>query len=354
MPYTNNEIGYFRKTNIPRTLDGGIIGKVTIFIDVDGVKKVRKVYEDFKMLESEALSLKEIGSYGLNVPEIYKLSENPNEMIMEYIDCEEYPDPRLLKLGIESLHSIKSDKFGNIRDGYTLRLKVTNTQNDNWVDWWTTNRWDILANALEEQDKKLMLIIRELIPNIINVGCKTRNIVPSLIHGDYNDRNMLVQKNTGKIYFIDSQCYFGDPYYEYIQYKAQSTNVQNITNPLDLLYLAFVFGLLHQTLSFKNSYIWRARICMNKILDKLSPIWPSPHVEINKNTFQYVVLMCGSDIFCNVSEQIITTPNQILNQTPNQILNQTPNQTLNQTLNQTFQHCIKKHQCALENILVVL
>lgn len=326
----DDEYKYVKKMTIPRTLDGGIIGKVTIFIDTDGIKKVRKTYEDFKMLESEALSLKQIASYGLNVPEIYKLTENPNEMIMEYIDCEEYPDPRVLANGIKSLHSIKSNMFGNVRNGYTLRLKVTNTQSDNWIEWWIENRWNILANALDEQDKKLMLTIRELIPKIIKDGHSGKEIVPSLIHGDHNDRNMLVQKITGKIYFIDSQCYFGDPYYEFIQYKAQSTNVQNVTNLLDLLYLAFVYGLLHQTLSFRNSYIWRARTCMNKILDMLSPIWPSPHFESNKNSYQYAVVICGTDIFTNTAEQISSTLNKII------------------------QHCTTRHNCNSENILLVL
>lgn len=285
-------------TGVP-TSDSGVIGKVCIFRDVDGRKKVKKTYEDYKMLESEALSLLQIKSHGLNTPEIYSLTENPNEMIMEYIESEPNPDPYILSLGIKSLHSIKNNKFGNTRDGYILRLKVTNTENEDWCEWWTINRWDILMNTsdiFEESDKKIMSTIRNYIPNIMN----GRKIIPSLIHGDYNNGNILVQKNTNKIYFIDSQCYFGDPYYEYLQYNAQSINLQNVNNMLDLLYLSFIYALLHQTLSFKNGYIWRARACMNKIIDNFSPIYPSITTRINKNNYEYIILLCGNNILTNV------------------------------------------------------
>lgn len=331
--YSYRQYKQLNKFTIPRTLDGGIIGKVIIFIDTDGVKKVRKTYEDFEMLKSEALSLKQIGSYGLNVPKIYKLSQHPNEMIMEYIECEEYSDPRILKAGIESLHAIKSDKFGNNRDGYTLRLKITNTQSTNWCEWWITNRWNILANSLNEDDKKLMNSITNLIPQIF----QNHNVIPSLIHGDYNDRNMIIQKNTKKIYFIDSQCYFGDVYYENIQYTAQYVNIQNIKNPVDLLYYAFIYGLLHKTLSFRNSYIWRARTCINKILDQMTPLWPSIYVESNKNIYQFVVLICGTDIFNST-----------------QCRNQNTSQNIASIIETVENYCVKKHNCCKNTILHVL
>ncbi len=327
---------YEQKSQIPRTLSGGIIGKVAAFIDDDGITKVIKSYDDFEMLKSEALSLEQISSYGLNVPKILKLTQNPNQMILEYIDCEEHPDPRILRAGIESLHSIKSETFGNYRDGYTLRLKVTNTQSNNWIEWWTNNRWNILADALEEKDKKLMQMVSNLIPAIL----KDRDVVPSLIHGDYNDHNILIQKHTKKIYFIDSQCYFGDPYYEHIQYIARNASITNMSNSVDLLYLSFIYGLLHKTLSFKNSYIWRARTCMNKLLDQMSPLWPSIYCKDNKYMYQYVVLICGTEIFkdsANTRESTNSSTNALTN-----------------AITIVTNHCIKIHGCKQENVLHVL
>lgn len=303
----------------------GIIGNIVIFIDIDGIKKVKKSYDNYDMLQSEAASLLQIKSYGLNVPTIYSLTENPNELIMEYIEHDESPNKELLLDGINQLHKVKNENFGNDRDGYFLKLKVSNNKSNNWCEWWTLNRWDVLTNLLENSDKELMIFIRNLIPLIFS----NYQITPSLIHGDFNKGNILVQKDTQKIYFIDSQCYFGDPHFELLQFKTHATNFNNIDNTVDLLYLSFLYGSIHRTISSKNSYLWRSRICMNKIIDKLNPLWPSVQVKYKKLSYQYLILICGNDIFKKL-------PIDILN--------------IIRTFNE---YCSIKYSCNKQNILCV-
>lgn len=286
-------------------LSGGIIGHVTVFTDPnDGIKKVRKTYPKSQMIEFEVMSLEQIRSYGFNVPIIYYSSPENKEFVMEYIEKEEFPNRLILTEELNKLHAITSDNFGNDFNSFVSTFEMPNNKGNIWGEWFTKNRWIAMADLtndentsiflLNEADRKLMMRVSKFIPKIF----ENELIIPTLLHGDPHPGNMLVQKDTGKIYFIDSQCYFGDPNYENL-YKRMLSDFSMFTqtnNPVLLIYFAYFCVLSHLTHTFKNSFIWRARVCMHKILDIYEPLYSNITVHNNRLNYQCAIIICGKCI----------------------------------------------------------
>ncbi|WP_274475722.1 fructosamine kinase family protein [Mangrovimonas aestuarii] len=166
-----------------------------------------------QILQSEKLALKTIASTKtIATPKIYSsgILDNKAYLVMECINSKTPTSDNQERLGhdLATLHKITSDNFGFIENNFIGSLPQSNTNHDNWIDFYINER---LFPQLKTAEKKGLLNFSN-IPQINTMAsvCKELmpEVVPSLLHGDLWSGNFMIDQN-GTPYLIDPSVYFG-------------------------------------------------------------------------------------------------------------------------------------------------
>ena len=256
-----------------------------------------------KILQSELKSLKLLMENNFNVPRIK--NEGKNYIILEYIEnigkrigtersflnlpfegqggrietkcsflnlpfegqCE---NKEILFDQLNKLHTIKNNQFGFDSDTFSGILQVSNSWCAEWDIFFKKNRWiplfnEILLsdeNLLSEENSRLDWILAMKVSDIISKIFENIVIEPSLLHGDMNINNYLIDGNK-KLYFIDPSCFFGHDLYDECCYTCWTKN-QNTDNA-SILYYSYIYANSY-FLTKKNFLLKKSRNYMLKLL----------------------------------------------------------------------------------------
>lgn len=201
--------------------------------------RIRKVTFNIENLEAEIRSLKMLQKFCFNTPRIYYTQPDENEMVIRYIDnqyCEDNTDHDLLiRNEVDRLHSIKNDKFGLDTVTYSCKHRLENYYCDDWGEYFKNARWLPVMETFKytlPEIYELSQKVSVVIPDIF----KNKNIVPSLLHGDLNFRNILI--NQEEVFFIDPSCFYGDPDFDHAYYDIWKSVEHFETN--FLLYYTYI------------------------------------------------------------------------------------------------------------------
>lgn len=259
---------------------------------------------------------------GFNIPHVYFC--NNNEFCMEYLEKDNVKEQDIIiTKELEKLHLVKSDQFGNSFDTFSGNDKVSNNYCANWSTFFNHTRWLPLfvsiRNKSNESDYCLALKVSDIMHKIF----ENTNIVPSLCHGDANPQNFII--SSGKVYLIDSGCFFGDPNYDIACYDYWKGIVQE--DPYFKLYYAYILAVSTK-ITPSESRFKKAKRFMEEILALYPPLYPSLIYNLNNyDRYKYVIIMCGS--FNPIH------------------LNHTKNMEI------AREHCKLKHMCTEQDILSV-
>ncbi|MDO6760084.1 fructosamine kinase family protein [Tamlana sp. 2_MG-2023] len=165
------------------------------------------------MFQSEAASLKEIRSTNtIKTPEILGCGafNNLAFLLLDYIPTKtaDASDFKILGKQLAQLHQTTQENFGFSNHNFIGKLTQSNTEHDNWLEFYTYER---LLPQLKLATEKSLLKPSET-PSEAQILSVLKplfeNIKPSLIHGDLWSGNYLISENDVP-YLIDPAAYYG-------------------------------------------------------------------------------------------------------------------------------------------------
>ncbi len=196
---------------------GGCINETGILETTEGdffLKWNQKsLYPDMFEKEKRGLELLNSADHNLSTPKpiLTRSDEQHIFLILENIvSTWKQPDYwQKLGNGLAQLHRNSHKSFGLDHDNYIGSLKQTNTENENWLDFFRENRIEFMfkmasdSGFFNKSDKSsldnMFRQLEELCPD---------NMHASLLHGDLWSGNLMVD-NEGKPCLIDPAVYFG-------------------------------------------------------------------------------------------------------------------------------------------------
>lgn len=271
-----------------KRIDKGLVNEVYLF---DANTKIIKINEDRANLECEYKALHLLREKGFNIPSIIEKSEH--YIIMEFIQQDTNDKPTRTKLlydELSKLHSYTSDMFGS-ETSYCGKINMPPGFNSDYTIWFRENRWKALLDRILASDLSFYsnYCFAMRVYDIINLIFVDKQITPSLLHGDINPMNFIV--NSDKVYFIDPVCHYGDPAYDLACYDIWAGTPK--TDAVSLLYYSFIL-LVGYSLTKKQNTINRAKQYMVKLLEMYPKRYLSLLEPVNVSpNYDYIVIMQG-------------------------------------------------------------
>ena len=165
------------------------------------------------MFEAEKNGLEQIAkSNTIATPEVIGCDKVAGTafLLLEYIPTQNGNKLQFEQFGrqLAQLHQSTNVQFGNSADNFIGPLEQSNTQHNQWVDFYAHERlWPQLQLAVHHQLLPLHMLPYQhtILEQLKNLFPTTR---PSLLHGDLWSGNYLIGTN-GNAYLIDPSCYYG-------------------------------------------------------------------------------------------------------------------------------------------------
>lgn len=272
-------------------VSGGRINNVYKFFDeYDQHHKIIKINDKNPLIIiAEYNSQCMLRDFGLNIPYIYFC--NDDNFCMEYLEKDNIDDQDIIiKKELEKLHLIKGNQFGNSFDTFSGNDKVSNNYCTNWSTFFNQTRWLPLFRSIYNETNESDYCLALKVSNIMHKIFENINVVPSLLHGDANPQNFII--SSGKVYIIDSGCFFGDSNYDIACYDYWKGITQE--DPHFKLYYAYLLTVSTK-ITPSESRFKKAKKFMEEILLLYPPLYPSLiHNLNNTNNYKYLIIMCGS------------------------------------------------------------
>jgi fructosamine-3-kinase len=224
-------------------ISAGSYGKVYKCVDTNDNLYAFKVYFKSNVAEMEAMSLEKLSSCSkINIPRVYFYG-NCDKQGFEYL-CMEFINgknalvnakllfaPKRVKNefadivtdALLDIHSITSEKFGNF----------DNPLCDKWLDYYKPFAQNLYQQALEKNkenkfDSYILNTMTQALDAFDEIFCEDVSEA-SLIHGDLNVMNIMVDSNLKPIAFIDPlNSMYADREYDLFQLKNLTGNVFNL------------------------------------------------------------------------------------------------------------------------------
>ncbi len=244
-----NDICY-KKLNMPidnaKFIGGGSFGKVYKTILKNGRIIVLKIFMSENIADKEAVALKQLAKNNeIKVPEVYFLHHKDISIPYDCIGME-YINGRNALFNIKLLTASKAKKEAfafDVIKGISAIQKITNDKfgfinnavYDTWQDFYEQYANQIYYNAYlkykeNKFDKYIFDVMTEAIAEFDKIfSDKVRTA--TLIHGDLNVMNMMVDDNLKLKAFIDPlNSMYADKEYELFQLKNLTGNCFNLFN----------------------------------------------------------------------------------------------------------------------------
>ena len=175
------------------------------------VKYYKKKNITFNAIRSEGENLIFFDKLNINLfPKVFCVDDN--YLIMEFINNDEII-PNKTKWdfinAITSIHKIKDDKFGFSFDTQIGGLRQKNVRDLDWVKFYRENRLNYIYELINNNcpmDNNINIRIDKLLKNLENYIPK--NLIPSLLHGDLWQGNIMFSKNSF-VGLIDPGSFYG-------------------------------------------------------------------------------------------------------------------------------------------------
>jgi len=235
--------------------------------------------QSFDLLKKEVIGLKLLKqAKQIYIPEIYNygLTDEYSYILMEFVNQKDANTDfwQIFGQQLSEMHKYTNEKFGLDHDNYIGSLKQFNQKNDNWVNFYETERLKrqveilpaILKTEIEEKIAKLYPKLDDLVPKY----------PPALLHGDLWHGNFLVNLNNEPT-LIDPATHFGNPEYEiaftllfggfdkkFYQAYFENYNFENGFEERKEVYWLY-FMLVHLNI-FGVSYLSATLNCLNKYI----------------------------------------------------------------------------------------
>jgi len=194
----------------------GVLNQCFIF-ETDKGKFFVKVNgkNDLAMYEAEAnglKSLKETHTLRVPVPHYWAAEGDHSFLIMEYIQLKHHTPSSQQTLGrlLAKMHLVKGPgKFGYEIDNTIGTTPQINTWNDNWVEFFLTNRLEFQLRLLERTvgDTEILRKGEKFIEQY-SAFFEGLEVVPSLLHGDLWSGNTAADEQ-GEPVIYDPAVYYG-------------------------------------------------------------------------------------------------------------------------------------------------
>ncbi len=181
-------------------------GDTTWFVKLNSARQL-------DMFEAEAAGLQELQrAEALRIPQPLCWGANNESawLVMENLSLGGRGDPVALGEGLAAMHRVTRTRFGWFRDNTIGSTPQSNTENDDWIEFWREQRLQyqlILARhhgasgALLSRGEQLL----ELFPALFD----SYRPEASLLHGDLWSGNY-AYTDSGKPAIFDPAVYFGD------------------------------------------------------------------------------------------------------------------------------------------------
>lgn len=267
------------------------IGRINKVYHMD--EKIIKMNDNKDIIKAEYNALQLLKEKNILCPEIYKISDN--EIVMEYVDDLPHTNRReLIVDALKKLHSNKNNQCGNTFDTFVGNMKVDNSFEKSWMTFFS-KRWLHMLKYINDKDDEfeevywLGVRVYDKISEILNF-----DVEPSLLHGDANPNNFLINANN-EVVIIDPGCFYGDPKYDYACFTLWYDNILDDVIKEDtvmLLYYSFILLSVYNLLGTK-SRLKKAVKYMKMILEKYNLLYPSIICDI-KIDYNVIIVQGGS------------------------------------------------------------
>lgn len=170
--------------------------------------KVYNCASHFELVQSEVKGLNALRESGVRTPGILNHASNSVFSFINTEWIEEGGSVNSIDLAnqLVALHKTTSDKFGYDSSNFIGTLAQSNQWNQNWADFWWTERIEPLWKQLKSSADAYL--IRSMSHLEQNKHSLFPIEAPSLLHGDMWGGNVLAGENQ-EAYLIDCCVYFG-------------------------------------------------------------------------------------------------------------------------------------------------
>ncbi len=166
-----------------------------------------------RMFECEANGLELLRSTeAIRVPKVLGLGthENQSFIIIEFLQASapDYDFWSIFGHQLAELHRSSQSQYGLQEDNYVGSIRQVNTLNDDWLDFFKTNRLEPLIkqardqNLLDEKQQKRFKKLIKKLPKLLPTD------QPALLHGDLWSGNFMVDGH-GYPALVDPAVYYG-------------------------------------------------------------------------------------------------------------------------------------------------
>lgn len=222
-------------------ISSGSYGRVFKCTDDNNKLYAFKIYFRCNTVNSEYLSLKKLSQCSkIHIPYVYFYGLKTEEIPFDYL-CMEYIDGKNAFINLPLLfasknkkrefadrvtdalldiHNIHADRFGDIE----------NPQYESWIEYYRQFAEKIYDNAAEKNKEKqfdgyILKTMTRAVKYFDEIFCEEPS-APSLIHGDLNVMNIMVDKSLKPAAFIDPlNTIYADREYDLFQLKNLTGNV---------------------------------------------------------------------------------------------------------------------------------
>ncbi|HET8865858.1 MAG TPA: fructosamine kinase family protein [Gracilimonas sp.] len=162
------------------------------------------------MFQAESKGLKLLNSAGteLTIPNVLLLGDN--FLLLEWIKegCGKPGSAYNFGVELAKLHKTIDSQFGLDQDNYIGRLPQSNTQHNNWPDFFAIERIEPQIKMGIESDKLNRSVLKEAVSLYKKLGSIFPKEQPALLHGDlWSGNYKFTQKDSAGIY--DPAVYYG-------------------------------------------------------------------------------------------------------------------------------------------------